>query len=277
MLETADEADTVLAAVAEEGGESDGMAELEADSVCADDGEAFAVIDDCADPDAGAVPAALLVPPTVRETVLDRDDEGDGDKDDCSLSLGDNVGKPVDDAVGHGAKVREPVGIDGFAVMLEDSVEAIVPETDAEFVVVSDTDSVAESIADCDGREEDDGAPDSDVKEVTDADDDASADTEAELVLLAQKLAEPVGAELLENSDDAVPLPVEAALADAFSLKALDVVTLTEAVGGALDVGRPVSETDIVDEELAADDVLACADIDVLSVALRLKSDETDA
>lgn len=267
-LDTADDTDAELTGVADEGADCDEIAELDADCVCTDDGEAFADDDGCAETDAGAVPAALLVPPAVREAALDCDDEGDAESKTDALPLGDAEGNPEDDAVGHGARVRDPVGIDGFAVLLEDSVDAVETETDAKFEAVSEAVSVMESTDESVGHGEDDGALDSEVEGVAEADNDAPAEMEEELVPLAETLAELLGAELIESRDDGVPLSVGNALVDALALAAVEDDTLTEGLGGALDVGTPDSDTDILDEGLAADDVLACADFDALSVAL---------
>jgi hypothetical protein len=172
------------------------------------------------------VKKALRVSPGLGETELDRNDEGDAVRDEDSLTLEDADGGPVADDDGHGSRVREPVGIDGNAVLLLDSVTDVETETDGDTDDDSDEVCRADREADSDAIAEYVALTDSvntvDVETV----DDAVTDSLWELVALAEKLVESVIAVLGDVDGDELPLLLACALSDALKLAASDCETV---------------------------------------------------
>lgn len=176
------------------------------------------------------------------------------------MTLADFVKDAVADAEEVEATVRVFVGIDGFDVPLLDTVVPADADTDADDEGERDARGDVDAAFVSDGSGEDEDATDCDAELVTADDTDAEPDTDGAPVALEETFAEREKAELFVDEAEKHAEALKKALADALRLAAVERDT----------------ETDVVGEELAAEDALARVEKDELCVELTLRAGDED-
>lgn len=221
--------------------------------------------------------SGLPVAPTLRDTEFVKENVGGAESDGGAVTLADFDIDAVADADGVEKMVRVFVGIDGFDVPLLDTVTPADADKDADDDVDIDARGDADTIVVSVRSGDDDDATDCDAESVIAADNDAEPVDEGEPVADDEAFADRENAELFVDEAEKHAVPLAKALDDALRLAAFEDDTLTEGLVRALNEGGPDTETDDVDDELAAEDALSRAETEELCVPLRLRADDTDA